>query len=59
MAAWILIMFMSTDPSTQSGVGAISAEFNSEKSCLLAGQALAKQARQRRAHINSWGCFQK
>lgn len=57
--AFVLIMFMATSSSTQSGAAAISHEFDSEQACVSAGKALAGNAVDRKNYVITWGCFSK
>lgn len=60
MGTFILIIFMSTSASAQSGTGAISQEFSSNATCLAAGQVLVQEAVKGNKWPNIvWGCFPK
>lgn len=59
MITYILIIALSTSLNHHSGTGAISQEFNSEKTCLAAGEALVAMAVKRESNILTWGCFKK
>lgn len=59
MITYILIMFISTSSSTQSGAAAISTEFSSNETCIAAGRAISDQAHKRGNNILTWGCFKK
>lgn len=56
---YVLILFIATSSSVQSGAAGISQEFSSLENCQSAGNALIKQADSRDTFVLTWGCFKK
>lgn len=59
METWILIMFLSTSASSQSGAAAVNVEFDTQQACQKAGRSLAEDAWKRGNYVLTWGCFTK
>ena len=59
MMNWVLIIFISTSTSTQSGAAAVTEQFFYQSRCEEAGKALVKQAQERGNHVLTWGCFKR
>lgn len=59
VSTFILIIFISTSPTINSGAAGISQEFTSQSACIGAGNALADNATKRGNFVLSWGCFKK
>ena len=57
MYHYVLIMFISTSSTPNSGAAAVSYRFESERACMSAGSALAENAKHRNNYVFTWGCF--
>lgn len=54
---YVLILFLATSPSSQSGAASISQQFSSQQACESVGRALIKSAEDRGNYVLTWGCF--
>jgi hypothetical protein len=59
MGAYILILILSTSPSSQSGAAGVAAEFTTHSACAAAGASLVAEASRRGNFVLSWGCYPK
>ncbi len=59
IGSYILIIFISTSSSSQSGAASISQEFSTHLACANAGKGLTEQAHSRGNFVLTWGCFPK
>ena len=59
MNTFILIMFVATSTSSQSGAASVTQEFSSYERCMVAGAMIVADVERRRNYVLSWGCAQK
>lgn len=59
LAPHILIIVLATSSYERSGAATVQAEFSSSSACTQAGNALIRQAQERKNYILTWGCFPK
>ena len=58
-AVYILIIFISTSSSINSGSASVSQEFETIERCESAGKSLTADVYKRGNNVLTWGCFKK